>query len=272
MKCESEKASFEAAQSAVSAAKDDLMVKEATLKVARDAYNKCMGQGTTGDDTAIHKFFDLHNRIRTSKGSGSGNLIEVTNTHYLFETNYHVAGGKGSRAIVDIWQHGDAVGSYEGVVSDAWFKSGASVDISIISIPKERIPVELTPVPTASEANDPRIEVGSHLFVGGCMQGLTPRPRSGDVVRVSGGLYYYTPQAIGGDSGSPVLALINGVLHNVGRTAWSVQMNGVWYGLAMSWERILQIKRGEVSAEQELPPDTYYPEDEIVNLHVTKGV
>lgn len=268
--CEPEKLAFEAAQKEFADVKKDYDESASTLAEAKTALAVCEGSGS---EMSVMTVFDMHIRIRNSGGTGSGNVIGETDTTYIVDTNHHVAGGVGKRNSLDIWLGGDLVKSgVPAVVTETWFKSTQSVDISTLTVMKADVGLVLPVVPYCTSADGYEPRVGDHGFFGACAEGLWPRPRSGNILNVSGGLIYYEPNAIGGDSGSAVTGIVNGQLKCIGRTAWSTRgSGGKWVGLAMTWQRIEQIKRGEVG-EWDLPKEAIYPGDVVCQDGQTFGL
>ena len=118
----------------------------------------------------------------------------------------------------------------QATVVDSWFKANQSIDISVLHMRKADVGFDLPVVRYATEADGYSPGVGNHGFFGACAEGLWPRPRSGNILDVSRGLIFYEPNAIGGDSGSAITAIVNGELLCIGRTAWSTRVNGTWVG------------------------------------------
>jgi len=269
--CESERNSLTLAQESFDAVKADYDLAASGLSKAKTDLAIC--EGNSGDAMSVHSIFDMHCRIRNNGGTGSGNIVEETETDYFIETNYHVAGGVGKRNSVDIWLGGDLKKSgVPAVVVESWFKSTQSVDIARLRMSKSDVGLSLPVVPYATSNDNYEPRTGDHGFFGACAEGLWPRPRSGNILDVRGGLIYYEPNAIGGDSGSPVVGIVNGQLRCIGRTAWSTRgSSGRWVGLAMTWQRIEQIKRGEVG-DYPLPAETKYPGDLVTQDDQTFGL
>lgn len=219
--------------------------------------------------------FDTSVRIRSRNSIGSASAVRylkivdssVTQvespldaTHVEFETNRHVAGDRGDRHVVDVWYEGKLVSSVDCRTDDSWFQSGVSKDIATIIVSLESLGGAVPVVPSApyGEAD---IQVGEKIFTVGCSDGRVPRARCGSVLKVSDGLIYYLPKSISGDSGSAVFKYSSkrDAWEVIGRTAWAMQVDGKWIGLAMTSDRVSDIRAGRVSAGSFGLPDGAVP-------------
>jgi len=208
--------------------------------------------------------FDTSVRIRSRNSIGSASAIRYLNcedsivnevqspleaTHVEFETNRHVAGDRGDRHVIDVWYEGKLVSSVHCKTDDSWFKSGVSKDIATIVVSLETLGGAIPVVP-AAPYGEADIKNGEKIFTVGCSDGRVPRARCGNVLQVLNGLIYYLPQSISGDSGSAVFKYSSkrDAWEVIGRTAWAMQVDGRWIGLAMTSDRISDIRAGRVSA------------------------
>ena len=208
--------------------------------------------------------FDTSVRIRSKNSIGSASAVRYLKsvdstvstvdspldaTHVEFETNRHVAGDRGTKHVIDVWYEGKLVSSVNCQTDDSWFKSGVSKDIATIIVSLETLGGAVPVVPAAPYGKSD-IKVGEKIFTVGCSDGRVPRARCGNVLQVSGGLIYYLPQSISGDSGSAVFKYSSkrDAWEVIGRTAWAMQVNGKWIGLAMTSDRVSDIRAGRVSA------------------------
>lgn len=208
--------------------------------------------------------FDASVRIRSRNSIGSASAVRYLKTvdstvstvdsvldatHVEFETNRHVAGDRGTRHVVDVWYEGELVSSVNCQTDDSWFESGISKDIATIVVSLETLGGAVPIVPTApyGEAD---LKAGEKIFTVGCSDGRVPRARCGAILQVSDGLIYYLPKSISGDSGSAVFKYSSqrDAWEVVGRTAWAMQVDGRWIGLAMTSDRVADIRAGRVSA------------------------
>jgi len=208
--------------------------------------------------------FDASVRIRSRNSIGSASAVKYLKTvdstvstvdsvldatHVEFETNRHVAGDRGTRHVVDVWYEGKLVSSVNCQTDDSWFESGISKDIATIVVSLETLGGAVPIVPSApyGEAD---LKAGEKIFTVGCSDGRVPRARCGSILQVSNGLIYYIPKSISGDSGSAVFKYSSqrDAWEVVGRTAWAMQVDGRWIGLAMTSDRVADIRAGRVSA------------------------
>lgn len=214
--------------------------------------------------------FDASVRVRSKNSIGSASAIKylllkdnkvsevdsvLQATHVEFETNRHVAGDRGTQHVIDVWYDGKLVSSVRCQTDDSWFQSGVSKDIATIVVPLETLGGAMPVVPDAPYG-EAGISSGSKIFTVGCSDGRTPRARCGEVLKVENGLVYYLPQSISGDSGSSVFAYSQAreKWEVVGRTAWAIKTERGWVGLAMTSDRIADIRSGRVAAgNYELP-------------------
>lgn len=244
----------------------------------------CRTDDVTQEDTteAVLEFdglsqdcFDASVRIRSRNSIGSASatrylkIVDSTvstvdspldATHVEFETNRHVAGDRGDRHVVDVWYEGKLVSSVNCRTDDSWFQSGVSKDIATIIVSLETLGGAVPVVPSApyGEAD---IKEGEKIFTVGCSDGRVPRARCGSVLKVADGLIYYLPQSISGDSGSAVFKYSSqrDAWEVIGRTAWAMQVDGKWIGLAMTSDRVSDIRAGRVSAGSFNLPDGAIP-------------
>ena len=208
--------------------------------------------------------FDSTVRVRSKKSIGSASAIKyiavsenkrsqvesiLDATHVEFETNRHVAGDRGTSHVLDIWNGGKLVSSVRCQTDDSWFKSGVSKDIATIVVSLETLGGAMPIVPNA-EYNKASIKAGSKIYTVGCSDGRVPRARCGQVLKIQNGLIYYLPQSIAGDSGSSVFAYSREreKWEVVGRTAWAIKTDGGWVGLAMTSDRVADIRSGRVAS------------------------
>ena len=208
--------------------------------------------------------FDASVRIRSRSSIGSASAVRYLKsvdstvstvdsvldaTHVEFETNRHVAGDRGTRHVVDVWYEGKLVSSVNCQTDDSWFESGISKDIATIVVSLETLGGAV-PVVASAPYGKADIQVGEKIFTVGCSDGRVPRARCGSVLQVSDGLIYYLPKSISGDSGSAVFKYSSqrDAWEVVGRTAWAIKIDGKWIGLAMTSDRISDIRAGRVSA------------------------
>lgn len=208
--------------------------------------------------------FDCSVRVRSRNSIGSASAIaylkQVGNqrstvdsildaTHVEFETNKHVAGTRGTKHVLDVWFEGDLVSSVDCTTDDSWYESGIAKDIATIIVPVETLGGAM-PIVKPAPYGEANISVDSKVFMVGCSDGRHPRARCGTVLKIENGLIYYLPQSIGGDSGSAVFAYSKEreEWNVVGRTAWAIQIDGRWVGLAMTSDRVADIRSGSVSA------------------------
>ena len=179
-------------------------------------------------------------------------------THVEFETNRHVAGDRGTPHVLDVWFEGDLVASVNCKTSESWFEQGVAKDLATIVISLEKLGGPMPVIPLAPYDSN-SLTQGDMLFSIGCSDGRHPRARCGNVIKIENGLVYYSPESIPGDSGSAIYRFSpeRGVWETVGRTAWAIKSSKTssgWIGLAMSSDRIHDIKSGRVSsASWELP-------------------
>lgn len=227
-------------------------------------------------DGLAQSVFDNTVRIRNRLGSGSGSIVADLGDAYEVETNRHVAQDNGFPNVVDIWNGGDLVWSKYIVTKQSWFQDRRSKDIAIIHIPKSKLDGKALPViETAPQGFT--LRKGDKIFTVGCSDARWPRARCGSVLDLRNGLIYYDPKSIGGDSGSAVYAWSkeDQKFYAVGRTAWAIQENGRWVGLAMDSNRVRAIRRGEVSDGWELPEDavqidTILPAEAVIPEHANQ--
>ena len=239
----------------------------------------CMISGCTKDEVEIEETppatslsfdglaqdcFDASVRIRSRNSIGSASAVRYLKsvdstvstvdspleaTHVEFETNRHVAGDRGNRHVVDVWYEGELVSSVNCQTDDSWFESGVSKDIATIVVSLETLggAVPIVPAAPYGEAD---LQVGEKIFTVGCSDGRVPRARCGAILQISDGLIYYLPKSISGDSGSAVFKYSSkrDAWEVVGRTAWAMQVDGKWIGLAMTSDRVADIRAGRVSA------------------------
>jgi len=207
--------------------------------------------------------FDASVRVRSRNSMGSASAIgyikqdgdqrlkvdSILNaTHVEFETNKHVAGTRGTPHVVDVWFEGQLVASVKCETDDSWFESGIAKDIATIVIPIETLGGAM-PIVSDAPYGEANIIAGSKVFMVGCSDGRHPRARCGSVLKVENGLIYYLPQSIGGDSGSAVFAYSREreQWEVVGRTAWAIKIDDRWVGLAMTSDRVADIRSGRVA-------------------------
>ena len=246
--------------------------------------------------------FDSTVRVRSRNSIGSASAIKYLSveddqvsevdsvlqaTHVEFETNRHVAGDRGTSHVLDIWYEGKLVSSVPCNTDDSWFQSGVSKDIATIVVPLETLGGAM-PVVADAPYGEAGIESGSKIFTVGCSDGRVPRARCGEVLKIENGLIYYLPQSISGDSGSAVFAYSREreAWEVVGRTAWAIKADKGWVGLAMTSDRVADIRSGRVaSGNFELPtgavplgeagdelPDGAVTCDEIKNVYSLQEV
>ena len=223
--------------------------------------------------------FDASVRIRSRNSIGSASAVRylksvdstvspvdsaIEATHVEFETNRHVAGDRGTRHVVDVWYEGELVSSVNCQTDDSWFESGVSKDIATIVVSLETLGGAVPIVPSApyGEAD---LQVGETIFTVGCSDGRVPRARCGSILQISDGLIYYLPKSISGDSGSAVFKYSSqrDAWEVVGRTAWAMQVDGTWIGLAMTSDRVSDIRAGRVAAGDFKLPEGAVPVSEI---------
>ena len=185
-------------------------------------------------------------------------------THVEFETNKHVAGTRGTKHVLDIWYEGKLVSSVNCETDDSWFESGVSKDIATIVVPLETLGGAM-PIVVVAPYGESQLEEGDKIFTVGCSSGRVPRARCGSVLKVKDGLIYYLPQSIAGDSGSSVFKYSREreQFEVVGRTAWAIQIDNKWVGLAMTSDRVADIRSGIVSASDFALPDGAIPIREL---------
>lgn len=233
----------------------------------------CKTDVTNPEDTieAVSEFdglaqdcFDASVRIRSRNSIGSASAVRYLKTvdstvstvdsvldatHVEFETNRHVAGDRGTRHVVDVWYEGKLVSSVNCQTDDSWFESGISKDIATIVVSLETLggAVPIVPAAPYGEAD---LKAGEKIFTVGCSDGRVPRARCGSILQISNGLIYYLPKSISGDSGSAVFKYSSqrDAWEVVGRTAWAMQVDGKWIGLAMTSDRVADIRAGRVAA------------------------
>lgn len=243
------------------------------LALSVSVVSGCKTDVTDPEDTieAVSEFdglsqdcFDASVRIRSRNSIGSASAVRYLKnvdstvstvdsvldaTHVEFETNRHVAGDRGNRHVVDVWYEGKLVSSVNCQTDDSWFESGISKDIATIVVSLETLGGAVPIVPTApyGEAD---LKAGEKIFTVGCSDGRVPRARCGSILQISNGLIYYLPKSISGDSGSAVFKYSSqrDAWEVVGRTAWAMQVDGKWIGLAMTSDRVADIRAGRVAA------------------------
>lgn len=268
-KCADERAAFEAAQAAKTKHDADGETINKQFELTKRALAECEGSGVD-DPTMLFNFWDTHVRIRLPRWSGSGNVIAETETHYVIETNGHVAPTVGQVVTVDFYFRGD-ITSVQGVTKKVWFESNKSKDVALVDVPKASVNFKPAVIPYyPNEDYEPK--VGDLIFTGACMEGMSPRPRASNVLAVQNGVVYSDPVSIGGDSGSVNLQVIDGKLWSVGRLAWSIQYNGRWVCGSMSAKRVADIKAGRVAAVEALPEGWKYPGETPNESEGIKGV
>ena len=207
-------------------------------------------------DGLAQAVFDTTVRIRNRSGSGSGSIVADLGDRYEIETNYHVAGKNGTPNVVDIWVGGDLVASRPTSTANSWYQASKSKDIATLEIPKTDLGGPLAVVPTAPPGWSETIRPGDMVYMIGCSDARWPRARCGNVIKNENGLIWYDPESIPGDSGSGVYQQDQktGAWYCVGRTAWAIQENGKWVGLAMTSDRVRDIREGRVADGWALPP------------------
>tara|TARA_R100000951_G_scaffold28237_1_gene24218 strand:- start:397 stop:1557 length:1161 start_codon:yes stop_codon:yes gene_type:complete len=214
--------------------------------------------------------FDSTVRVRSRNSIGSASAIKYIAvdgntrsqvdsifdaTHVEFETNRHVAGDRGTQHVLDVWFDGRLVSSVKCSTDDSWFQSGVSKDIATLVVPLETLGGAM-PIVENAPYGEAGIMGGSKIFTVGCSDGRVPRARCGQVLKIENGLIYYLPQSISGDSGSSVFAYSREreQWEVVGRTAWAIKTESGWVGLAMTSDRVADIRSGRVAAgDFELP-------------------
>ena len=249
------------------------MIRFVLIAVMSIAISGCSGEklDTEAPSVPVLEFdglaqdcFDASVRIRSRNSIGSASAVRYLKTvdstvspvdsvldatHVEFETNRHVAGDRGTRHVVDVWYEGELVSSVNCQTDDSWFESGISKDIATIVVSLETLGGAVPIVPTApyGEAD---LKAGEKIFTVGCSDGRVPRARCGSILQVSNGLVYYLPKSISGDSGSAVFKYSSerDAWEVVGRTAWAMQVDGKWIGLAMTSDRVADIRAGRVAA------------------------
>lgn len=189
-------------------------------------------------------------RVRNRQGSGTGSIISGVNGEYVFITNHHVAGRKGSANTLDIWNNGSLVQNVKSNVQKSWFDERSSKDIAIFQVPQDQFKGELPVIPLAAYGNDKKLKPGDKMWQVGCDSGNWPNAERGRILKVENGLIYYLPDSIPGNSGGPVYNA-NGS-SQIGVTAWytRVNINGrvMKVGLAMSSDRVRDIIAGRTSS------------------------
>lgn len=249
------------------------MIRFVLIAVMSIAISGCSGEklDTEAPSVPVLEFdglaqdcFDASVRIRSRNSIGSASAVRYLKnvdstvspvdsvldaTHVEFETNRHVAGDRGTRHVVDVWYEGELVSSVNCQTDDSWFESGISKDVATIVVSLETLGGAVPIVPTApyGEAD---LKAGEKIFTVGCSDGRVPRARCGSILQVSNGLVYYLPKSISGDSGSAVFKYSSerDAWEVVGRTAWAMQVDGKWIGLAMTSDRVADIRAGRVAA------------------------
>jgi len=220
-------------------------------------------------DGLAQSVFDASIRVRSKGSTGSASAIgylrkegqeyypetDILNaTHVEFETNRHVAMDRGRQHVIDVWNGGDLVASTKAKTCESWFENSVAKDLATIVVSLEDLGGAQPVIPLAPYGVDD-LKVGDLVFSVGCSDGRQPRARAGDVVKIKNGLLYYDPKSIPGDSGGGLFrwSIDRQQWETVGRTAWAIQTPTGWQGLAMTADRIYDIKAGRVSAGWELP-------------------
>ena len=220
-------------------------------------------------DGLAQSVFDAAIRVRSNGSTGSASAIgylrkkgqeyypetDILNaTHVEFETNRHVAMDRGRQHVIDVWNGGDLVASTKAKTCESWFENSVAKDLATIVVSLEDLGGAQPVIPLAPYGVDD-LKVGDLVFSVGCSDGRQPRARAGDVVKIKNGLLYYDPKSIPGDSGGGLFrwSIDRQQWETVGRTAWAIQTPTGWQGLAMTADRIHDIKAGRVSAGWELP-------------------
>jgi hypothetical protein len=220
-------------------------------------------------DGLSQSVFDASIRVRSKGSIGSASAIgylrkegqeyypetDILNaTHVEFETNRHVAMDRGRQHVIDVWNHGDLVASTKAKTCESWFENSVAKDLATIVVSLQDLGGAQPVIPLAPYGVDD-LQAGDLVFSVGCSDGRQPRARAGDVVKIKNGLVYYDPKSIPGDSGGGLFcwSIDRQQWETVGRTAWAIQTPTGWQGLAMTADRIHDIKAGRVSTGWELP-------------------
>ena len=184
---------------------------------------------------------------------GSGSIVGETEDYYIVDSNAHVT--KVTTNIFDVFNYGFHASKVQATTKrENWrFADKQSKDLSTTYIPKSRIPGPMPVIPYAPYGTD--IRAGQRILIVGCADGRTPRGRVGHVTEVSNnGTFSFVSTAWEGDSGSAIYDITG--THVIGRVAWSVSRYGERMGLAMTSDRVHDIKSGRVSAgDYSLPED-----------------
>ena len=232
-------------------------------------------------DGLAQKCFDSTARIRSRKSIGTcsairylkkvdGDFVESSkrDAEFVeFESNYHVLGSDPkTEHCIDVFSEGDLVASEICHVNQSFFEPSKSKDIATTVVALKDLDGIPSVVPYAPYGSNP-IQAGDKLFSIGCSDGRDPRSRCGNIIKIdaSNSLVFYSPVAIPGDSGGGLykFSSTRNQWELVGRTAWAIKQDGQWVGLAMTSDRVADIKAGRVSLEPNLLPEGAIPISEI---------
>jgi hypothetical protein len=177
-------------------------------------------------------------KIRAGGGAGSGCVYAVDATYAYILTNYHVAGGPGTRVTVTFVARGFS--SNPLAAETVWhsFSPSHHRDMAVVRVPLasfgSRVP---KPIPLAKPGY--QVKPGQTITTVGCPNAQWPSARVGHADSVESDIIVFTPAAIPGQSGSAIFDESGSFI--VGLIAWS---DG-GHGIGMTSDEIWKASRGE---------------------------
>lgn len=166
----------------------------------------------------IKDIFNSVVKVQDGQTFGSGNCINQDDKFIYLITNHHVAGDVGNKVNAYFYRDGHQSSAIGGEVIWTAYLKNEPVDISVFKIPKASLGGWM-PTIVNFEYNDTPLKEGDACLTIGCPSAKWPEAQRGHITKSSNGVYYITPNVIGGQSGS--------VLFNkdgskaIGLIAWS---------------------------------------------------
>lgn len=206
-------------------------------------------------------------RVTAGNSMGSGTVFfRDADQNCFVLTNYHVAGGKGSRCGIEFWTaEGKLLSAAPGVVVQAEIDDGWT-DISVVRVHADQMPSDrIDPVPIAAQGShvEPAAMITSCGSPGGTWQTLF----RGQTFKADERRMEFHPRPGGGRSGSSVVVdgqIVGLLTWSNGRPSWeNHSTDGMGYksgyGIAQQVDTLWRVLKGQVSADTEARPKDYTP-------------